>query len=48
MKLSGFSFAVTNWEDIESSTRAGTTGVARSRTRQIGELRFRLVEYSPD
>ena len=46
MDLTGFDFAVTNWARADVETRPGSVGEARSRTRQIGALRVRLVEYS--
>lgn len=46
MEMHGFEFAITDWRSAEVTTRAGLSGVAHSRGRQIGPIRFRLVEYS--
>lgn len=47
MRLSGFHFGVTDWSTVERTERAGDTGIAFWRTRQFGEVRVRMVEYSP-
>jgi hypothetical protein len=47
MDFEGFPFAVTAWASIAPVIRQGASGFARSRERQIGQLRFRLVEHSP-
>ena len=45
--MTGIPFGVTDWQAVEPAEHPGTTGVARWRTRQFGEIRVRLVEYSP-
>jgi quercetin dioxygenase-like cupin family protein len=47
MKLSGFEFAITDWNKAEVSRSDGDTGYAQSRARQVGDVLFRLIEYSP-
>jgi hypothetical protein len=40
-------FETTDWADQSVIEAPGTSGVARRRVRQFGEIRVRLVEYSP-
>ena len=40
-------FQVTNWQEIAATEHPGETGVAYWRTLQLGNLRVRIVEYSP-
>ncbi|WP_091955191.1 DHCW motif cupin fold protein [Bradyrhizobium shewense] len=40
-------FTVTDWSKVEATTHPGETGQARWRTLNIGDLRVRIVEYSP-
>ncbi|MBN9661121.1 MAG: DHCW motif cupin fold protein [Acidobacteria bacterium] len=47
MHIPAVPFETTDWAEIEPSIHQGETGVARWRTRQFGEIRVRLVEYSP-
>src|SRR3569833_1855836 len=47
MKLPTSPFTVTDWSKVEATTHAGETGEAKWRTLNIGELRVRMVEYSP-
>ena len=46
MRMPAFPFDTTDWAAIEPTIHAGTTGVAQWRTRQFGEIRVRMVEYS--
>lgn len=46
MKLPESLFTVIDWENEERVVHQGTTGTATFRTRQVGDLRIRLVEYS--
>lgn len=39
--------SITEWRDITPTQHPGETGVATWRTRQFGEIRVRMVEYSP-
>lgn len=47
MKIDDLPFRVTDWSAIEATTHAGEHGVALWRTQRFGELRVRMVEYSP-
>lgn len=47
MKLPASPFTVTDWSKVEATTHPGETGEARWRTLNIGDLRVRMVEYSP-
>lgn len=41
-------FHTTDWSKIPATTHTGETGVAYWRTLQFGDLRVRMVEYSPN
>lgn len=41
-------FHTTNWETIPTTEHLGETGVAYWKTLQLGDLRVRQVEYSPN
>ncbi|MGY3036678.1 hypothetical protein ACVIIV_005848 [Bradyrhizobium sp. USDA 4354] len=47
MKLPTSPFTVTDWSQIEATTHPGGIGEAKWRTLNIGDLRVRMVEYSP-
>jgi hypothetical protein len=47
MQMTGIPFGTTDWSEVEATERPGERGVATWRTRQFGEIRVRLVEYSP-
>ncbi len=47
MQLQNIPFETADWTSIPAVEHAGVTGVARWRTRQLGELRIRMVEYTP-
>jgi hypothetical protein len=46
MKMSGIAFGVTDWSAIEPTRHPGESGMALWRTRQFGEIRVRMVDYS--
>jgi hypothetical protein len=46
MKMSGIPFETTTWSNVEVTEHPGETGIAIWRTKQFGEIRVRLVEYS--
>lgn len=46
MRLSAIPFGTTDWSSVESTQHKGESGVATWRTRQFGEIRVRMVEYS--
>jgi uncharacterized cupin superfamily protein len=47
MQLPALPFTVTDWSAIPRTTHPGDRGEAIWRTFAIGDLRVRLVEYSP-
>jgi hypothetical protein len=47
MKITNFPFAVTDWTKVEPTEHVGETGTAIWRTRQFGDIRVRMVDYSP-
>jgi quercetin dioxygenase-like cupin family protein len=47
MEMSAIPFGTTEWASIERTEHRGEKGVAHSRTRQFGDIRVRMVEYSP-
>ena len=47
MRMSDIPFGVTDWSTVERTERRGDAGIAIWRTRQFGEVRVRMVEYSP-
>lgn len=46
MKMSGIPFETTTWSDVAAIVKPGEQGTATWRTKQFGEIRVRLVEYS--
>jgi quercetin dioxygenase-like cupin family protein len=47
MKMSGFPFSTTDWAQVTVTEHPGETGVATWRTQNFGDIRVRVVEYSP-
>jgi hypothetical protein len=47
MKIEGVPFGVTDWSGVPRTEHPGETGSAWWRTREFGNLRVRMVEYSP-
>ena len=47
MQYPAMPFTVTDWSQVTLTEHKGETGVALWRTFQAGDLRVRLVEYSP-
>ena len=47
MKIPTLPFTVTDWSRMPTTTHPGVTGEALWRTLDIGDLRVRMVEYSP-
>lgn len=48
MKITNLPFGITDWSSIEPTEHKGETGIAYWRTRQFGDLRVRMVDYTPD
>lgn len=47
MHMSGIQFGVTDWTRIEATEHKGERGAAIWRTQQFGNIRVRMVEYTP-
>ena len=47
MKMADIPFQTVDWSQVETTEHPGTTGKATWRTRQFGEIRVRMVEYTP-
>ena len=47
MKIADIPFGTTDWHSIERTEHKGERGMAYWRTRQFGDLRVRMVEYTP-
>jgi hypothetical protein len=47
MQMSGIPFDTTDWASIDCTEHKGITGVAYWRTREVGDIRVRMVEYTP-
>ena len=47
MKMSEIPFGITDWSEIERTEHKGDAGVAYWRTRLFGDIRVRMVDYSP-
>ncbi len=47
MEMSAIPFGTTDWSRIEPTQHQGETGMAYWRTRNFGNIRVRMVEYTP-
>lgn len=47
MQLNDIPFGTTDWSTITPTEHAGETGSALWRTRHFGDIRVRMVEYTP-
>lgn len=47
MQLSDIPFGTTDWSTVERSEHKGERGMAYWRTHRFGEVRVRMVEYTP-
>ena len=47
MQIGNITFGTTDWSAIEPTTHTSDSGIATWRTRQFGDIRVRMVEYSP-
>lgn len=47
LQINNIPFGTTDWSEIEPTLHAGETGSATWRTRQFGDIRVRIVEYTP-
>lgn len=47
MDIKDIPFGITDWSTVEPTEHRGETGMAYWRTRQFGNIRVRMVEYTP-
>lgn len=47
MRLSDIPFGITDWSSVEPTAHKGESGMAYWRTRLFGNIRVRMVEYTP-
>ena len=47
MQMNGIPFGMTDWSSIEPTLHPGETGTAIWRTCNFGDIRIRMVEYTP-
>jgi len=47
MKINVPAFTTIDWTSVAATEHPGETGTARWRTQQFGDVRVRIVEYSP-
>jgi len=47
VQISDIPFGITDWSQVEPIEHKGETGVAYWRTRNFGDIRVRMVEYTP-
>nr|WP_198980280.1 DHCW motif cupin fold protein [Herbaspirillum sp. ASV7] len=47
MKIANLPFGTTDWSQVEPTEHPGITGRALWRTCKFGDLRVRMVEYTP-
>jgi len=48
VRIETLPFGTVDWNQVEATTHRGASGEARWRTRQFGEVRVRMLEYSAD
>ncbi len=46
MKLENIPIAAINWARVPAVVQAGETGTATARTRNLGDIQLRLIDYS--
>jgi hypothetical protein len=47
MQMSDIAFGTTDWSEVERTEHRGERGSSYWRTRQFGNIRVRMVEYTP-
>jgi quercetin dioxygenase-like cupin family protein len=47
MKMSALPMTITDWDQVVPTEHPGDRGVAFWRTKMFGDIRVRMVEYSP-
>ena len=48
MNLNNLPVGITDWSEVTVSVHPGESGTATTRTRQLGDIQIRLVDYSTD
>jgi hypothetical protein len=48
MKIANLPFGTVDWSQVERTEHQGESGVAYWRTQHFGDVRVRMVEYTPD
>lgn len=47
MQIFNIPFGTIDWSNVEQTEHLGETGIAYWRTRNFGDIRVRIVDYSP-
>ena len=47
MQIGDLPFGITDWAAVEKTEHKGDNGIAYWKTRNFGDIRVRIVEYSP-
>ncbi|MGN7291708.1 DHCW motif cupin fold protein [Rhizobium sp. SAFR-030] len=47
MQINDIPFGTTDWSQVERSEHQGESGIAVWRTQRFGDIRVRMVEYTP-
>ena len=47
MQINSFPFSTLDWQSVEKTEHNGDTGMAYWQTKHVGDIRVRMVEYSP-
>lgn len=47
MKIPALPFTVTDWSEVPATSHRGDAGEALWRTLELGDIRVRMVEYTP-
>lgn len=47
LNITDLPFGVTDWSEVKQTEHSGENGVAYWKTRNFGDIRVRMVEYSP-
>ena len=47
MEITGIPFSTIDWSEVEPTEHPGESGAAYWRTRNFGNIRVRMVEYTP-
>jgi quercetin dioxygenase-like cupin family protein len=47
MRITDAPFSILDWSQVEPEEHPGTSGKAVARTRRLGDIRVRMVEYTP-